>query len=313
MEPSKNRSLSPFAEGLGLGIVYIGFRTGAWIAERVPIELSNRFARLAGKLSFRFARRKRAIVANNLARVVGRGPHLRGIVEQAFQSYAEYWLETFRLGRYSAADLRSMVDADQETLDAMNGAFAEGRGVILATAHIGFYDLGVAWVGVSGWPFTTAGEVLRPRALFEWFVSVREKRGMKVIPATPGQLARQRLIEAVKAGEGVAILGERDLGRKGVWVDFFGEATTVPLGPALLVTETKAPLVAGAIFKEGTRFRVVFRRVPFDTSDDVTAISQLIVHRLEDLIRVHPEQWHLFNTNWPADEPHLPPRGRVDH
>lgn len=23
-----------------------------------------------------------------------------------------------------------------------------------------------------------------------------------------------------------------------------------------------------------------------------------------------PEQWHLFSTNWPSDEPHLRPRGR---
>ncbi|MEO7804079.1 MAG: phosphatidylinositol mannoside acyltransferase [Actinomycetota bacterium] len=309
METSEKRRLSPFSEGIGPAIVYIGFRAGAWIAERAPMELSTRFVRVIARVAFRFAKGKRAVVEANLARVVGNGPHLHSVVEQAFESYAEYWLETFRLGRYSASALSAMVDADQETLDSMNGAFAEGKGVILATAHIGFYDLGVAWVGVSGWPFTTVAEVLRPRALFEWFAAIREKRGMKVIASKPGDVARKRLIETVKAGEGVAILAERDLGRRGVWIELFGESTTAPVGPGLLVTETKAPLLVGAAFKEGSRFRVIFRRVAYDPSDDVAAISQLIAHRLESLIRMHPEQWHLFTTNWPSDEKHLPPRG----
>jgi len=305
-----------FSEGIGPGFVYMAFRAGAFIAEKTPLRVSDAVARFGGMVAFLVARRKRDVIGKNLARVVGEGAHLDGVVRAAFISYAEYWLETFRLGRYSKADLLKMVTIDDEGRAALLGALQEGRGVVLATGHIGFYDLGVAWFGANGWPFTTVAEVLRPRALFEWFAGIRTARGMSVIPAKPGSEARQRLQELVRGGEGVAILSDRDISRRGIWGELFGEATTFPAGPSLIVVKTEAPLLAGAIFKTGrSEFRVVFERVPYqlcgDEQQDIRHVSGLIADRLEALIRRAPEQWHLFSTNWPSDEPHLPSRGKA--
>jgi KDO2-lipid IV(A) lauroyltransferase len=35
--------------------------------------------------------------------------------------------------------------------------------------------------------------------------------------------------------------------------------------------------------------------------EDVTRITQLVAHELEELIRAAPEQWHLMQPNWPSD------------
>jgi KDO2-lipid IV(A) lauroyltransferase len=35
--------------------------------------------------------------------------------------------------------------------------------------------------------------------------------------------------------------------------------------------------------------------------DDVTRISQIVTSEIEALIRRAPEQWHLFQPNWPSD------------
>jgi KDO2-lipid IV(A) lauroyltransferase len=35
--------------------------------------------------------------------------------------------------------------------------------------------------------------------------------------------------------------------------------------------------------------------------DDVTRVTQLIARDLELLIRRAPDQWHLFQPNWPSD------------
>lgn len=306
-----NRS-SPFAEGLGPAAVYYLFRVAAWLAEHIPVRAGDRLARGGGALWHRLSTRKRRIVDRNLMRVVRGGEDLS---KAAFHSYAEYWLETFRLGRYSKEKLLEMVTPDAGTVEAVEDALAEGKGLVLATGHIGFYDLGVAWVGARGWPFNTVAEVLRPRALFEWFAEIREKNGMHVIPAKPGSEARARLIELVGKGEGVALLADRDLSRKGLWAEFFSEPTTFPAGPALVVAETGAPLLAGAIYKDGPeRFTVHFERVPYELTgrlqEDLENLAALIASRLEVLVRRSPEQWHMFNTNWPSDEPHLPPRGR---
>ena len=35
--------------------------------------------------------------------------------------------------------------------------------------------------------------------------------------------------------------------------------------------------------------------------EDVTRVTQHLAHELEYLIRRAPEQWHLFQPNWPSD------------
>lgn len=304
----------PFADGPGPAFVYFAYRTGAWLAERTPPALADRIAVRAGNVAYRRAHGKRRTVEKNLARVVGEGPHLDGLVRAAFRSYAEYWLETFRLGRYSHEELLSMVEPVGDSVKVIEDVIAEGRGCLLITPHLGFYDLGVAWVGAEGWRFTTVAEVLRPRALFEWFARIREKHGLTVLPARNGKSVRQRLGEVLDAGGLVALVSDRDLGRRGIWVEFFGERTTFPASPTLLLVQKNVPLIAGSITKADTGFQIRLERVPYvltgDEETDIDAVAQVTAEALEKLVRAAPEQWHLFSTNWPSDEPHLRPRGR---
>lgn len=306
-------SSSPFADGPGPAFVYFAYRAGAWMAEHAPPRVAEAGAALAGRVAYRRARGKRRVVEKNLSRVVG-SQELDGVVREAFASYARYWLETFRLGRYSSEELLSMVEPVGDSVQVMQEAIDEGKGVLLITPHLGFYDLGVAWVGLQGWQFTTVAEVLRPKALFEWFAQIRGRYGMKVIPARNGRSVRERLGYVLDAGEGVGLVSDRDLGRRGIWVEFFGERTTLPASPALLLVRKKVPLIAGSVIQRGDLYRVRFERVPYElTGDedvDVPAIAQLTAYALEELIREAPEQWHLFSRNWPSDEPDLPPRGR---
>lgn len=300
-----------FSEGIGPGFVYVGYRSAAWLAERMPLRWGDAIARVGARAAHRLSRKKREIVRKNLARVVGEGPHLDSIVREAFHSYARYWLETFRGPRYSKANLLEMVIPDNN--EVFEEALAEGRGVIIVTAHFGFYDLGVAWFGAMGYPTTTVAEVLRPRALFEWFAKKRRVGGMPVIPARPAGVARSRLMEVVGRGEAVALVAERDLGRRGIWVELFGERTTIPAFPSLLVVRTGSPLLAAGIYSVENGYRMTFERVPYqllgDEKRDAEQIAQKIADAAERLVKRAPEQWHLFSTNWPSDEPGLPPRG----
>jgi lauroyl/myristoyl acyltransferase len=310
------KSSSPFADGPGPAAVYFAYRGGAWLAEHTPPAIADRIAALGGKIAYKRAAGKRKTVESNLGRVIGKGPELEKTVRAAFGSYAEYWLETFRLGRYSHEELLSMVEPVGDSLEIIEEAIASGRGALVITPHLGFYDIGVAWVGAKGWAFTTVAEVLRPKALFEWFAQIRRRHGLTVLPARNGKSIRVRLGEVLDAGGVVALVSDRDLGRRGIWVEFFGERTTFPASPTLLLVEKKVPLIAGSITRHGDRFRLQFERVSYtltgDEQADITAVAQVTAGALEKMIRAAPEQWHLFSTNWPSDEPHLRPRGREE-
>jgi KDO2-lipid IV(A) lauroyltransferase len=89
-------------------------------------------------------------------------------------------------------------------------------------------------------------------------------------------------------------------------VEFFGERTTLPGGPALMSIRSGSPLLPSVVYFEGSRCRGVVSP-PLDTTrrgrlrDDVTRVTQDLARLLEAQIRRAPEQWHLLQPNWPSD------------
>ena len=78
-----------------------------------------------------------------------------------------------------------------------------------------------------------------------------------MLPHTGGEAPPYPRLREVLGGNGiVCLLGERDLTSRGVEVDFFGETTTFPAGPAKLAIDTGAAHLAAAL---GARTWVILR------------------------------------------------------
>jgi KDO2-lipid IV(A) lauroyltransferase len=251
-------------------------------------------------------RERRTIVERNLRRVYGPGYGglaLRRSVQQTFDSYARYWVESFRLPGMSDAQLDDGMSFEGwENIDA---AVDSGTGPILAMPHLGGWEWAAFWAArVQRQVIAAVVEPLEPPELFEWFTEFRESLGMKVIPLGPG--AGTAVIEAIKSANIVCLLSDRDIDGAGVEVEFFGETTTLPAGPATLALRTGAPLLPAAVYFRGRRHHAVIRG-PIPTErrgrlrEDVTRITQVMARELEVLIRAEPEQWHLMQPNWPSD------------
>jgi KDO2-lipid IV(A) lauroyltransferase len=141
--------------------------------------------------------------------------------------------------------------------------------------------------------------------LFDWFADVRESAGIEIVPLGPD--AGSDLLNLLRDGRVITLLCDRDILGNGVEVEFFGERTTLPSGPALLALSTGATLLPAAVYFEarGRHRAVVQPPVPVERKgrlrDDVQRVTEDLVGRLEDLIRAAPEQWHLMQPNWPSD------------
>jgi KDO2-lipid IV(A) lauroyltransferase len=177
--------------------------------------------------------------------------------------------------------------------------------VILALPHLGGFDFAAGWLAGRGAAPTVVVEPVEPPELFEWFASVRAAIGMEVVPLGPD--AGRAILRALKANRVVCLLSDRDLAGDGVPVDFFGERTTMPGGPATLALRAGAPLLpVGVYFRpHGRHFAQIGPPLPVQREgrlrDDVGRITQELAHRFEELIREAPEQWHLMQPNWPSD------------
>lgn len=252
---------------------------------------------------------RRELVERHLRRVygpeVGRD-ELQAEVRRAFESYARYWIESFRLPVLSRAEIQSRMWA--EGLEHLDAALARGKGAILALPHLGGWDFGGAWLAIQGHPLTVVVEPVQPPELLEWFTALRSEVGLTVVPLGPD--AGSAVLRALRANRVVALLSDRHVGGSGVVVEFFGERTTLPAGPVTLALRGGAAVLPTAVYFEEDRGHMGLIRPPLALNrsgslrDDVARLTAELAGELELLIRRAPSQWHLFQPNWPSDHEH---------
>lgn len=230
---------------------------------------------------------------------------MQEMVVEAYESYARYWLETFRLVREGREFWLDRVSAPN--VHELDDALARGKGAVVIVGHLGNWDAAGAWVGARGQRLVTVAEILRPRRLFEFFLRHRAKLGMTIYGAERGVTAR--LVEEAENGAVVAILGDRDLKGTGVEAPFFGEPATFPPGAASIALRADVPLLVAGVFErrleDGRRgWHVEFTEPverPVDDAHAVAEMTRAAVAELERLVARHPEQWHVFQPFWVAD------------
>jgi lauroyl/myristoyl acyltransferase len=292
-------------------VVTPAYKLASSVARALPHPVAATAAQGLGRVVGHVARERRAQVERNLRRVDPSlsGPALRRLVDQTFESYARYYEESFRLPGTSAAELDAGFQADG--WHRVDEALQAGSGAIMAMPHLGGWEWSGFWVTqVQQRPVTAVVERLDPPELFEWFVALRRSFGFEVVALGPE--AGAATARALKANHTLALLCDRDLTGTGPEVEFFGERTTLPGGPATLALRTGAALLPTAIYFDGpdTRRSVVLPAL--DTTrhgklrDDVQRVTQDLAHAMEDLIRRAPEQWHLLQPNWPSDPGYRP-------
>ncbi|MEV6420300.1 phosphatidylinositol mannoside acyltransferase [Streptomyces sp. NPDC051662] len=243
----------------------------------------------------------------NLARVVpDAGPErLAALSKAGMRSYMRYWMESFRLPAWSTERVREGVEI--KDIDLLMDGLASGRGVVLALPHMANWDLAGAWLTRGrGVPFTTVAERLKPETLYDRFVAYRESLGMEVLPHTGGS-AFGRLARRLRGGGLVCLVADRDLSSSGIEVDFFGDATRMPAGPALLAQQTGALLMPAALWFDDSavmRGRVYPAiEVPRTgtRAEKTSVMTQAMADAFADGIAEHPEDWHMLQRLWLKD------------
>lgn len=244
----------------------------------------------------------------NLRRVVPAATEaeLTALTRKGMRSYARYWQEAFRLPVIGPDRIRA--GTDFHGADVLDKAIADGRGVVCALPHMGNWDAAGVWLVDHGARFTTVAERLRPESLYRRFLAYREGLGMEVIPLTGGARSPSDVLaERLRAGGVVCLLGDRDLTRRGIDVEFFGETARMPAGPALLAATTGAALLPVGLWFTPAGWGVrVHPPVPLPGErlrDRVTAATQALADTYATEIAGHPEDWHMLQRLWLADLP----------
>jgi len=291
-------------------LTLLGYRTAAAIAQFAPARIAAGVSQAAGSPLAATLRDRRSIIERHLRRInpTLEGAALRDAVNEAFKSYARYYVETFRLPSLSAETIEEGFTVDG--YEHIKAAAARGNGVILALPHLGGWEWAGRWLSAQGHTVAAVAEQLENAELFEWFRNLRSRIGINVI-ALDDQ-AGMRVSAALRANHVVCLLCDRDIPRggkrSGVEVQFFGERTTVPAGPALFAIRTGAALLPVATYftsRVDGHHAVIRPPIPVERAaslrESIRVVTQALTTEVEELVRKEPAQWHLFQPNWPSD------------
>jgi phosphatidylinositol dimannoside acyltransferase len=292
---------------------YLMYRGMAAGMGHIPLPLADGIARgVARYLAFRGGpalamneRHMRRVLASECVDGVEPDPVLvRRWSTRTFDSYARYWCDGARLPYESEAGVRSRWQL-LSGHDHLRAAMDRGRGIVMALPHVGSWEWGGAWLGLEHTPMTAVVERLEPEELFEWFVAKRAAMGLTAVPLGDG--SSSALLRALKANEVAGLVSDRDLVGNGVEVEFFGEKTTLPAGAATLALRTGAPLLPVVVYSGPGNWHTGVIHPPLDTSrqgrmrEDIVRVTQDLATTFEHDILARPEQWHLYQPNWPSD------------
>ena len=271
------------------------FRATAAILDALPGRVRALAADISALVIFCLSPRKRRNVRTNLF-VVG-GPDSNRAILGVFRNHSMNVIEMFASSRWNSREITGRIEFPQRRL--LDETLAAGKGAVLATAHIGNWELPALLLGSLGYRLTVvAGEQINS-FLSDPVRSAKEDRGIEVIgPWHP----YRRLYRTLKAGGLVALLLDGDIFEGGVKVEFFGREVSLPRGAARLAMSTGAP-VLGAYCR---RISDGVSRISMETilrPGEAARIGEVasqkrIFPAIEGYIRENSDQWCIFRRFW---------------
>jgi lauroyl/myristoyl acyltransferase len=288
---------------LAVGIANVVSRIVSWMPDGLRDWLADR----AGDLWIRTTPVYRANVIANIGQVMGpvtSRPTLEAMARNIFRMSARNFGELLRLRHLSPEQLIALVPLSAASLSVLREAHARGQGVIIATAHMGPFDLLGHAIAAQGVPMTVITGRTTSRFVFDAVTHLRHSHDLRMVEPTPGGV--RRVVRALRQGEIAGFVVDYDFFQNGIRMPFFGRETTLPPGAIRIARDTGA-LVVPMFPRRGRRGYELAVGEPFevaktrDIDADVLAGMETLKSRLEAGIGANPDQWVLFQRAWPLE------------
>jgi KDO2-lipid IV(A) lauroyltransferase len=232
---------------------------------------------------------------------------LRGV----YRHLAWQLVEFCRMPRYTAQNTGNLIRI--EGLDNYLAAQAQGKGVLIVTAHLGAWELSSFYHSLMGHPMGMVIRRLDNRSLDDFVNGIRCLHGNRVIHKD--DFGRSLLL-AMRSGETVGILMDTNMTPpQGSFVKFFGLDACTATGLAHVARKTGAAVLPGFMLWEPAENRYVLHfgpqiEIPHtgNPAADILEATRLCTHAIESWIRRYPDQWLWIHRRWktrPAGEPGL--------
>jgi KDO2-lipid IV(A) lauroyltransferase len=267
------------------------------LSERLAYGLANKIADYLYKKNGKGVKRLRS----NYARVEPfmSEADLDQLTKAGMRSYLRYWIDTFRLNKWSKERIVSTTTVVNEEL--LRDPIASKKGCLVVLPHAGNWDHAAAYFCSTGINLTTVAEKLKPEQIFLKFLDYRQSIGIEVLHTEEKVLPV--LLDRLQSGKLVALVADRDLSKNGIPVNFFDGVAKMPSGPARLILDSNSAFISAFITYSAAGINIEFENIgPIPTEgsieERVAKLTQLMADNFAAGIKSSPVDWHMLQRIW---------------
>jgi len=290
--------------GVKAWLLYALVRVALCVVQMFPIEWNLRTARLIARIWIR-------VMPRHLERAIAGLKHAYGkeYSDEKIKEIAEKSLENVAMFAIEAVCIPRMITTSTwpryiqlRQVDELMRMLLSNRGAILITGHYGSFEIMGHLLAAVGYSMVSVMRPIDNYLLNNFLVRTREIRGMKLLNKKGASAEVATLLEE---GSLVGFVADQDAGRKGVFVDFFGQPASTYKSIGLLAMSTNRPIAVGYGRRRGNhaKYEVGVARIIMpeewrDKPDPLRWITQAYTSALEEVIREEPTQYWWLHRRW---------------
>lgn len=244
----------------------------------------------------------------------------REIARAFWMHFCQALAESTQLATWTRDNVAQHMDLEDEA--KLKDLRASGRGAIVASGHLGCWEVGTYAFALLGYPVKLLHNPGTVAPFYDFVNRERERSGMEVLSK---QVHPWRLKKLIDQGTWLCLACDINNTRRGDQIPFFGTLASSYVSHAALQEIAKCPIVVTSTSRlpDGRhKFHCwrIFEYDPARKGREAQRRRTLEIHQaLEEAIRAHPEQWFWHYRRWrsrPVNESEstpdeLPPR--CDH
>jgi lauroyl/myristoyl acyltransferase len=273
---------------------------------RLPLPFLYTLMSSVASVAYRLAPGVRRNLDENLRHVMPEAgePKRRAVAKRILRNVALYYADVAHLPRMDLKHFFEKRLVFHGLDEYLRPAIADGKGVIILSAHYGNPELGVQALAHLGIPVFALTEPVHPR-MSKLMDEFRASKGVTFEPVSVG--AVKRVFQTLKRGGVVALMGDRDIEGPKEAMQFFGVPTLMPTGPIEVGLRTGAKVIPCFCARKSKYVLEAWVEEPLEmkqTGDfqaDVYAGMMEYIERLEGRLRADPAQWAVIEAIWDGE------------
>lgn len=193
----------------------------------------------------------------------------------------------------------------------LHQALNKGNGVILISAHIGNWEVGLHFLTYYfKRPITLVTRKLKPKLLDDLFTHFRAQSGNKIMNSKG---TFNKMVKTLRQGNILALMADLPRKKYSVEINFLGHRSRSAYAVALLSILCESPVIPAFTYRDTDGFICLELGAPVDIirrgklRTDLQINTQRISDIVEEAVYRRPDQWLWMQKRWKDCHPQLYP------